>query len=45
MATTAKVEKITVGKLIIGKVVADRIIVWGNECQTIVDSEEDEAFG
>ena len=44
MATIAKVEEITVGKLIIGKVVADRIIVKDNECQKIVDSEEDEAL-
>ena len=40
----SKAEEITVGRLIIGKAVTDRIIVWGNECQTIVDSEEDEAF-
>ena len=40
----SKAEEITVGRLIIGKAVTDCIIVWGNECQTIVDSEEDEAF-
>lgn len=44
MTFDAKVEEITVGRLIVGKAATDRIIVEDNECQKIVDSEESEAF-
>jgi hypothetical protein len=41
VVTIAKAEGITVERLIIGKAVTDRIIVEDNECQKIVDSEEE----